>query len=60
MTFCMKYHFQEALRYFDVYSSKKANTLAVVHLFEVNDKCSNMNKKDFDIYRSIDTKLFFR
>ena len=50
---CINYHLEEALFDFDGNSSKKINTPADVHVFEVSDECSKLNKKEMEMIHSI-------
>ena len=50
---CINYHLEEALLDFDGNSSKKIKTPAGVHVFEVSDECSKLNKKEMEMFHSI-------
>ena len=49
----MKHHLEEIIEDF------QDNTPATIYLFEVNDSCTELKKKDLEIFHSIVAKLLF-
>ena len=51
--FFMKHHLEEVPVYFTGNSTKTVNTPAASHIFEVDDKCTKLSKKNIEIFHSV-------
>ena len=59
VVFTMENHIEEALENFPGDTTKVVSTPAAVHLFEVDENCVTLIKKDRGIFHSIVAKLLF-
>ena len=51
--FFMKHHLEEVPVSFTGNITKTVNSPAATHIFEVNDKCTKLSKKNIEIFHSV-------